>query len=676
MSDEIRPIEGFSSMRPISPYYGGADLTVPSGVFQQPSSGAPYPVEPQIPEFAYESSPVAGAVAGPQGSAAAVPSPDARLSHVMKMLDDPKYHREFCSQFQDYMREMNPNEKLMTPPAGASGAAGGRSPHMGRGLPMAPGIGQKSHNFKDGGGGLEKMKAGSSIGDEINLSGSVDDRISQLQNGISQLESRKSELEGQIQQLESEIQELETQLQELEDQKRGLEEERQKKQEELSQAKQEQQKLQQQRSQLMAQRDELNNQKQTLSNNIQSLNTKITQLTSQIGSMRASAASMHAQAAAMLANPYTAAAGAALEAEAAVLDVQTAALEAQKAQLLVQKQQDECQLGQVEGQIGQINSQLNQIGPQIEAADNKVKILEGELAKIDEQLSPFEEQVAQLTEQQAAMKKQLADMKSELAQVKVKIAKLQKALDDHVAYKNSPVNSQNTTSGTTPKVADQLAALAAMSPKAGLGNLGDGSALLGGLAGKGILGGGRGSSRESGGEEAAASGKQVSSPGGPVDMRARRAEPSQQVSQFGPNPTQEQVGQMLEETALKYGIPQDMMKAVAWNDSKFDPKAGMSDGEAQGAINVAADLNPDYDVARGNRNPSYNIEQGGKGIKSQFEHTGDWKMAVSRFYGGGENGSSAASQVLELAMAKPWEASGGPGAMNMNLNMMQGIKKS
>lgn len=666
MADEIRPIEGFSSMRPMSPYYGGADLTVPSGIPSAYTGAESYPSEPQIPEFAYATEPAQGGIAGVGGMNTPVAAPDQKLSNIMKLLDDPKYHKEFCAQFKDYINEVNPNERLMTP---SGAAAGAKAPHMGRGLPMVPGLNKSSSSSLDKSGTGSLDKAGSQIGDDINLTGSVDDRISQLQNAISQLESRKGELETQIQQLEAEIQQIQAQIQELENQKKEIESQREQKQQELNQAKQEQQKLKEQKSQLMARRDELGNQKQALSGSIQNLTAQITQLTGQITSMKATAASMHGQAAALLANPYTAAAGAALEAQAAAIDAQVMALEAQKAQLMVQKQQDECQLSQVEAQISQINGQINQISPQLEAVDNKVKMLENELAQIDEKINQLDQKIAQLKDQENEKKKQIADKRSELAQIKVKIEKMKKSLDDHIAYKNKQGGSNQTQSGKSPKAEEMIAALSAMAPKPGLGNLGDGSGILGGLAGKGILGGrssGEGSSQKA---ERAANSRNVASPGGKVDMRAIKSEPSQQVSQFGPNPTQEQVGQMLEETALKYGIPQDVMKAVAWNDSKFDSKSKYGDGEIQGAVNVAPDLNPDYDVARGNRNPAYNIEQGGKGIRSEFEKTSDWKLAISNFYGGGSEGSAIGSGVMDMAMTKPWE-----GIAN-NANMMQTPKR-
>jgi predicted nucleic acid-binding Zn-ribbon protein len=625
MSDEIRPIEGFSPMRPMSPYYGGADLTVPGqGQGIKPVQGIPSSAQGQ--ELAYATEPVFTTAPSPEAPAL---SPEQRLPHIMKMLDDPAYHKEFCQQFGDYLNEMNPNQSLMPP--GTEGAM--KMPMGGGGLPMIPGLGgQQGLQDKDSKdrwneSALSDALKKNGLDDGFNLSGSVEDQISQLNNALSQLESRKSELESLIQKLEAEIAQLESQLQELETEKRNIESQKQQKSQEMNQAKQEQQKLQNQKAQLKSEESQLQGQKQSLTTQIQTLGTQITQMTAQIAGLRASAATMHAEAAVLLANPFTAAAGAAMEAQAMALEAQITALEAQKAALQAQKQQAECQLQQVEAQLQQNQSRQAQVDQQLQVVDNKIQKLQSEIAELDQKLQQIDQKIADAKQQITDKKKELADRKSELAQVKLNIARGKQKQQELSAQEKNKNQEQAP------------------------GGFGNPLSMLGGM------GGGKPPGMEAK-DELEQKAKDVASPGGIIDMNAQKPNPDQKITQLGQSPDQEQVGQVLEEVAAKYGVPPDVMKAMAWNDSKFDTNKQSADGEARGAIQVASDLNPDYDVARGNRNPSYNLEYGGSKLKSLFERSGDWKIATSQFYGRDNAGAAMGAQVMAMAASRPWDTTG------------------
>ncbi len=79
------------------------------------------------------------------------------------------------------------------------------------------------------------------------------------------------------------------------------------------------------------------------------------------------------------------------------------------------------------------------------------------------------------------------------------------------------------------------------------------------------------------------------------------------------------------------------------------------DSEAKGAIHVAPNLNPDYDVARGNQNPAYNIEFGARKLRDTYEKTQDWKIATSQFYGKDGPAAAMGAQVMAMAAQRPWE---------------------
>jgi peptidoglycan hydrolase CwlO-like protein len=649
MSDEIRPLEGFSPMRQMNPHYGGGEIAAaPSqglpGQELQSVQGAPGPEEGH--ELAFSQEPMFSTAPSMQPPGA----PEAQLSQVMKLLDDPAKHGEFCKQFKDYMDKVNPDQKLMPP----SSEQGMKMPRGGGGIPMIPGLGQ-GQNPKGTGSALDHQQSGTSGSlNDLHLTGNVDDNISQLQNALQQLESQKSQLESQIPQLEQEIQQLETQLQDLETQKQDLETQKQQKQQEANQAKQEQQKLQTQKSQLQANQNQLNSQKQSLSTQITTLGAQITEMTAQIATLRASAGSLHAQAAALLSNPYTAAAGAAMEAQALALDAQATAMEAQKTQLQIQKQQAECQLQQVEAQLQQNLSQQQQVDQQLQVVNNKVQKAEQELSQIDSKLRDMEQKVSQVKDQLNEKKKTLADKKSQLAQIKVKIAQVKQKLQEQTALKNKGQQTDpNNPTGQG-------------NPNAGFGNP---------LALLGALGGGK-PPMPGNQEQMAEKAKDATSPGGPINMRAGQANPNQPVTKTGANPTQQQVGQNLEEVAAKYGIPPEIMKAVAWNDSKFNASSRGEDGN-RGAVHIDAASNPDYDAARGNKESSYNIEYGAQKLHDQFERTSDWKIASEKFYNKNNPGGEAmGSQIMALSASRPWEhESGNVATQAQNLAQRQGGRR-
>ncbi len=303
-------------------------------------------------------------------------------------------------------------------------------------------------------------------------------------------------------------------------------------------------------------------------------------------------------------------------------------MEVQKNQLQMQKQQAECQLQQVEAQLGQNLSKQSQVDQQLSTVNNKVQKLEQEVAQLDSKLQSMEQKVSETRDKLNEKKKTLADKKAELAQVKLKIAKVKQKQQEHTAYKNNQ--------GQEPGKAQE----------GGLGNL---LGLMGAMGKPPMPGtvGQEGKPRD-----------EVASAGGPINMRTGKPNADQAITQYGPNPNKEQMGSMCDEVAAKYGIPPEVMKAVAWNDSRFNANARGSDG-SKGAIHISAGQNPDYDVARGNRDPAYNLDYGGYKMREQFERTSDWKMAADGFYGKDNPGQAMGSQIMALASSRPWEGSGG-----------------
>lgn len=162
----------------------------------------------------------------------------------------------------------------------------------------------------------------------------------------------------------------------------------------------------------------------------------------------------------------------------------------------------------------------------------------------------------------------------------------------------------------------------------------------------GALGPGAGSPGGGGGGSAPAGGSSLSAP---------PADPSVQIPSFGPNPTKQQINQMLEAAARKYGIPPDILKAVAYKESGWNPNAVGDGGKSFGMMQIYTAAHPDYDVARGKADPSYNIEYAARMLAGLYKQTGSWREAVRRYNGSGPMAEAYANDVFNrLLPQKPW----------------------
>jgi hypothetical protein len=159
--------------------------------------------------------------------------------------------------------------------------------------------------------------------------------------------------------------------------------------------------------------------------------------------------------------------------------------------------------------------------------------------------------------------------------------------------------------------------------------------------GAGGSGGGGG-----GGSAPAAGGSSLSAP---------PADPSTQIPSFGPNPSKQQINQMLEAAARKYGIPPDILKAVAYKESGWNPNAVGDGGKSFGMMQIYTAAHPDYDVARGKADPSYNIEYAARMLAGLYKQTGNWHDAVRRYNGSGPMAEAYANDVFNRILPqKPW----------------------
>ncbi|HXE73124.1 MAG TPA: transglycosylase SLT domain-containing protein, partial [Candidatus Nitrosotenuis sp.] len=129
------------------------------------------------------------------------------------------------------------------------------------------------------------------------------------------------------------------------------------------------------------------------------------------------------------------------------------------------------------------------------------------------------------------------------------------------------------------------------------------------------------------------------------------ANPNVQIPNFGKNPDKAQINQMLEAAAQKYGIPPNILKAVAWQESGWNPRALSFDGQHGKGIMQIDDRFHEFARTPDVFDPAKNIDYGARFLANLYKQTGSWSGALKRYNGG----SSYPPKILALAEQRPWE---------------------
>jgi len=124
-----------------------------------------------------------------------------------------------------------------------------------------------------------------------------------------------------------------------------------------------------------------------------------------------------------------------------------------------------------------------------------------------------------------------------------------------------------------------------------------------------------------------------------------------QIPDYGPNASKQEIGEMLEAAAKKYGIPVDILKAVAQQESGWNPKALSFDGQHGKGVMQIDDRFHEFAKTQDVFDPAKNIDYGAKYLRSLYDQTGSWQAALKRYNGG----SDYPPKIFALAEQKPWE---------------------
>lgn len=131
---------------------------------------------------------------------------------------------------------------------------------------------------------------------------------------------------------------------------------------------------------------------------------------------------------------------------------------------------------------------------------------------------------------------------------------------------------------------------------------------------------------------------------------ATPADPNVQIPDFGKGANKAQVGEMLDAASKKYGIPPNVLKAVAWQESSWNPNALSFDGHHGKGVMQIDDRFHEFARTQDVFDPAKNIDYGAKYLAGLYKETGSWQGALKRYNGG----DSYPPKVLALAEQQPW----------------------
>lgn len=267
------------------------------------------------------------------------------------------------------------------------------------------------------------------------------------------------------------------------------------------------------------------------------------------------------------------------------------------------------------------------------AQEEEAKKAEEEKAKEEEEKQKeYEEKIKELEKKIEDIQKQIADVlaQGDIKQAQILIGRLQDTQDELDKIKEAGPGGYQ---GWAPTAAPAGQPVASGIPGGGMTG---GGFPVGGIGG-GFPGGG------------------VPSPGGfpagDPTAGVKPANPNVQIPNFGPNPSKAEIGKMLDAASEKYGIPPNILKAVAWQESGWRANASSFDGGHGKGIMQIDDRFHEFARTQDVWDPAKNIDYGARYLAGLYKETGSWEAALKRYNGG----SDYPPKVLALAQQQPWQ---------------------
>lgn len=111
-----------------------------------------------------------------------------------------------------------------------------------------------------------------------------------------------------------------------------------------------------------------------------------------------------------------------------------------------------------------------------------------------------------------------------------------------------------------------------------------------------------------------------------------------------------QIERLLVAAAQKYGIPPDILKAVAWQESRWNPRATSFDGGHGKGVMQIDDRFHEFAKTPQVFDAAANIDYGARFLKEKYDETGTWEKAMERYNGG----SDYPPIVMAHVRNRPW----------------------
>jgi hypothetical protein len=141
--------------------------------------------------------------------------------------------------------------------------------------------------------------------------------------------------------------------------------------------------------------------------------------------------------------------------------------------------------------------------------------------------------------------------------------------------------------------------------------------------------------------------------------KRRGEEPGLRTHRPGPRETarltQEKLARQLEKTENKYGLLDDLLKAVVFKETKWNPariyKPLMEQAESTGLLPEEA-----AGKAKTLKDPKKAIDQLARVLAELYQQTGgNWREVAERLVGGGVVGEQYAEKIEQLLQKRPWK---------------------
>jgi soluble lytic murein transglycosylase-like protein len=116
---------------------------------------------------------------------------------------------------------------------------------------------------------------------------------------------------------------------------------------------------------------------------------------------------------------------------------------------------------------------------------------------------------------------------------------------------------------------------------------------------------------------------------------------------------------LFDKAAKKFHVPADVLKAVGYHESGWDPNAKSYDGHHGKGIMQIDDRSHTFAKTPAVWNPEKNINYGARLLYDLHQEAGggnDWYETLRRYNGTGKKAEDYADLITDLSVQKPWQS--------------------